>query len=399
MWYKNHLFRIIRHFIRARLSKNRDTYSRAVSYYSISDSEKQNLKNLGFPSFYIGETDNNKIGVKYWIENKYVLKQTGVSLYIRPLLYDEENLYYIKGSKVYIKNSDGNKELLSITVGDKRYCEMIKHNSCYALRGTKEIFVSEDGIIWKSIYEGKRGIKDSMVFVERGGLMYLLFIEYSTGFEKHKHRILEYSFDTDKIRVVKEFENRTLREYDGESDFARHIHVIQIDHFTNDVYVGTGDFDYEPGIYVSHNKGLSFEKLIGGSQLYRTLSFFFTPNYVFWNTDTPEKQFICRMNRKSREIQLYPLINSALWCSLHLNSEPAFYLMSSNSEGALYDYYNRVYGIVFKNEEPLIYELIKRKSENDYSQLFPLCVINNKIYLYDAQTDITFEYELISKNE
>lgn len=143
-------------------------------------------------------------------------------------------------------------------------------------------------------------------------------------------------------------------------------------------------------VFISKDNGNTFSKCISGSQNYRTLSFLFTENYVFWNTDTHESQAIFRMNKNNpKDIIRYPLVNGALWCTakypLKVDGED-LYIMTSNSEGSLYDNNNRVYGITLKNDEPQVFELLSKRSRTQYTQQFLLGFDDdNNVILYDHE--------------
>lgn len=265
------------------------------------------------------------------------------------------------------------------------YKEFFSENThYYAFRTGSRLFVSNNLADWEIIYEKKRGIKNSMLFTKRGNEVFLIFIEYTPGTIRERHRILEYGFSCKSINVVKEF--HTYGEYlkDHNLHCCRHIHVIDRDPYTNDIYVGTGDNDIESAIWVSRDNGLTYDLFYRNGQIGRTLSFMFTKDCVYWTTDTHEPQFIVRYNRYSNEVDFIPLINGALWHSFKVNiSGNILYVIGSNSEGAHFDNKNRVYGISLENDTPRVFELLSSNSWTQYDQLFPVFVRNNEVCLYD----------------
>jgi len=66
---------------------------------------------------------------------------------------------------------------------------------------------------------------------------------------------------------------------------TRHVHAIQQDPFTGDIWIATGDRDSESkiGRLVDGN----LEVLGTGSQLWRAVELVFTSEYLFWGTDCP----------------------------------------------------------------------------------------------------------------
>ena len=86
-------------------------------------------------------------------------------------------------------------------------------------------------------------------------------------------------------------------------------------------------------------------------------------------------------------------------CGAHyyiLKDETPFIIMISNSEGALYDNYCRLYVIIIKQDIPIIYELNKRYAISCYSQAFPLGADqNNNYYFLDTRYGIIEKRRLL----
>ena len=84
----------------------------------------------------------------------------------------------------------------------------------------------------------------------------------------------------------------------GNLTSVRHIHVVETDPYTGDVWVGTGDADEHSRLYYSPDNGESFTLVGVGSQKYRTLSMWFTEDYVYWNMDSERaEQHVYRLPR------------------------------------------------------------------------------------------------------
>lgn len=75
------------------------------------------------------------------------------------------------------------------------------------------------------------------------------------------------------------------------------MYTLLKDPYIGDIYVGISDPDGESNIFVSSDDGNIFRMLMGGSQLWRTLSFIFTAKSIFWNIDSHEMQYLRRMLR------------------------------------------------------------------------------------------------------
>lgn len=413
----NLIFKLYFPYRRSRVNKNK--YDLVMSIYSsqhvafirnfdrnLFDYEGGELKLINYSKLLLPFTKvflecgrSLLLGIECWDSTIFFLRRVK-SEKIRPLFYsDSEYIFWKSGSLFRKVNNNSVERLCDFFLPDFMYCDMLYSDGYYVLRSGGHIYISDNLSHWDTIYIGKRGIKDSMVFVGKGKSLSLLFIEYSPGKERSRHRILKYNFETGITESV--FVFYTHNEYiSGIGNVcARHVHVIQKDPFTNDIFVGTGDNDDESGIFVSHDDGNSFTTVKVGSQNYRALSFIFTKDYVFWNTDTHETQAIFRMNKSDNtDLKRFPLINGALWCTakypLQINGDD-LYIMTSNSEGALYDNNNRVYGIIIRDNIPHIYELLKRPSRTQYSQQFLLGFDDQlNIVLYDHEVDKVNFYRL-----
>lgn len=394
--------RRIVYFFRKDYSQNCNRYSAVVNYYDKDENTKKILDGMVEPEPYILK-GKNLIGIKYWIENKLKLCRVNSYSNFRPLWSNNNSLIFYKCNSLFIKQpASQSQKLCKFNLSDKQYCELIDYKEeYYALRDGGRIYVSRDLKNWKRIYNGKRGIKNSMILIEKNGTVVLVFIEYSAGISYDCHCVLEYSFKTDDIHVLKSFGNLRNENFDPLKDYARHIHVIQEDPYTGDLYLGTGDEGFECSIFVSKDKGNCWMKIAGGGQQYRTLSFIFTEKFVFWNTDTYEKQFLNRLPKANlfnlKLLEKYPLINSALWCTMNTVFQGReFTIMSSNGEGALFDNNNRIFAIEMINDVPTIYEIYSGRSKNCYSQKFPCCCYKDKLYFYDAHSNLVEEYIIVS---
>ena len=320
--------------------------------------------------------------VRCWIEGKHQIKDLRRVDYVRlndSLLVKNEGLFLDNHLMIEFTPTE-RTELMYIDYKEHKKAR----ENYYSFRTNSRLFVSNDLISWKLIYAGKRGIKNSMVFVERSEKTYLIFIEYTPGEVRERHKIIEYCFESEQISVSKEF--YTCKEFlqDNSLPCCRHIHVIDKDPFTGNIYVGTGDNDFESAIWVSNDQGITYKKLYQDGQLSRTLSFFFSKNKIFWTMDSHEPQFIISYERDTGNVEKFPIVNGALWHSFRVFIDGSFiYVLGSNSEGAHYDNNNRVYGIIIKDETPCVYELSKSRSYSQYNQMFPIYVYNKEVYLFD----------------
>ena len=197
--------------------------------------------------------------VRCWIEGKHQIKDLRRVDYVRL-----NDLLLVKNEGLFLDNH----LMIEFTPTERTelmYIDYKEHKKAranyYSFRTNSRLFVSNDLISWKLIYAGKRGIKNSMVFVERSENTYLIFIEYTPGEVRERHKIIEYCFESEQISVSKEF--YTCKEFlqDNSLPCCRHIHVIDKDPFTGNIYVGTGDNDFESAIWVSNDQGITYKKL------------------------------------------------------------------------------------------------------------------------------------------
>lgn len=331
-----------------------------------------------------------KIKVRSWIKDKYYLENQIVSDMATTQLIKiiENKTYTIINNNLYSKPNETNKSELISSVpnipANSLYNELAGKKNFLALRINLDLFISKDnGKSWQKIYQGSRGIKESMVFVtNEKGEEELLFSDYTSGTNYVRHFIRCYNCTKNTLVIRQTFYDL----YEGKKGFypfARHIHTLVKDLYNNNIFIATGDGnDGSSAIYYSKDNCNSIIRIGSFSQQWRTLSFFFTAKSVFWNSDCASAQFICRLlktdlpenNVANSPVTMFPLINSAHWCNEKvLIDGKEIYVMSSNLEGCIYDERVRNFGIVFENEEPVIYELLSKEAlSKPYDQYFPM---------------------------
>ena len=280
---------------------------------------------------------------------------------------------------------------------DPIYYEFLLYGNEAFFRTGPHIYLSSNEMRqWHLIYEGKRAIKNSMVWIEEEKA--LLFSEYTPGLNLCRHHLYKYYVASGKTKKVFTFYSPKEYQNEGKTPYCRHIHVLMKDSYTGDIYMGVGDADDESAIYRSTDNGNSFTLVGSGNQKWRTLSFIFTKENIFWNTDSPDPQYISCIDRKqlndlpikTENVKHWPIFNSASWNSVY-DAECCLYVMSASCEGTLYDNKNRVYGIRLDNDKPTVYSLFEDESRNKEivsrgHQLFVLGRDNEGIYwFYDTR--------------
>lgn len=340
------------------------------------------------------------IRIKCWIDDEYYLDEINPKYYglvsrfyffvrntFNRRIYNSQNYecllltqndttYYTKDGSLCYMTPTNDGIVCDFPIEDPYNNQMIKIGDLAFIRTEYSIYCSRDNLkSWSKIYKGKRAIKESLYFDEEENK--LIFSQYTPGRVRDRHYILSYLVEREKIDTLTTFYTEEENLKQGLKPFCRHIHVLVEDPFTGDLYLGTGDSDRSSGIYRSTNKGKSFSYVGGGNQMWRTLSFIFTDSCVYWDNDCATPQYICKINReeldalpiKDSQVSKYPLINGALWCTSKYEN---MYILSSNSEGCLYDDNHRVYGILIDDQGiPICYSLIAEKFNNlSSNQLF-----------------------------
>jgi hypothetical protein len=116
----------------------------------------------------------------------------------------------------------------------------------------------------------------------------------------------------------------------------RHVHCVQFDPFSRRIWVGTGDRDNESGILFSEDKGNTWNRIGSSDQMFRTVSFLFTDEHVYWGSDAPTKQnYIYRQTRKTEEIERLVAVNGPVHYSTMLENGAMLFgtTAEGNSEG------------------------------------------------------------------
>lgn len=175
----------------------------------------------------------------------------------------------------FLQTNSITKRLLSKLVG--RYLTsniwLIANDEIYATRGNDLFRSSDGGGTWTRILRlppssGPMGILPSGLCVHED----TIYVgEYPLDRERPP-RLLASSNNGNDWRIATTFE-------------SRHIHAVQTDPFTGDLWITTGDTDKESMIVRIVDGNL---EIIGtGSQLWRAVELVFTPSAILWGMDCP----------------------------------------------------------------------------------------------------------------
>jgi hypothetical protein len=232
----------------------------------------------------------------------YKNKTTG-----RILFFDNEGqLYKSKENSLFNSNDNGaswNKvfslkaESITDILGYSSHwsCRFLRkgyHNLCVSSK--KEIgliFNKQTAILKNGLLSNQSTLIGSRpLSLERIGSEYV-FGEYRSN--KERSEIGIYGFNSHKKLY------RKLQLCD-----IRHIHGIYQDPYTDLVWITVGDEDNESAILATDTDFTKIDKILSGSQQYRTIKLLFTKEYIYFGSDAPEEvNFIYRMNKKTYNVE------------------------------------------------------------------------------------------------
>jgi len=121
--------------------------------------------------------------------------------------------------------------------------------------------------------------------------------------------------------------------YTFPSGEIRHIHVIQEDPFTENIWYCTGDLDPECRIGWTGDDFKSLHTIGSGSQQWRTCHLVFTPEAVYWGTDTGSEAYsgIYRWDRLRHKTTKICSVDGAVFFGTRLSN--GMIVMTTDREG------------------------------------------------------------------
>lgn len=255
-----------------------------------------------------------------WKTNKSMMKLIGVMPKYNILAQVEEVIYFAIGRYLY-KTCDNFVTKTYISTFPHLpaiHTKMLFTPSGYFIVANKKIFYSKHLYEWSECCE-----------IQNHGLMHMFDFFYDKNTKSTYVYAGEYSVERNKAHKV----YRGIINYEGQQEWdvildfssindyisnqsdwfsCRHVHVVTVDRYTGALWVATGDSDIHSKIIYSMDNGTSFQILGIGSQQWRTLSIWFTSEYIYWNMDTHEPQKIFRVNKKLLKLRktITPEINN-----------------------------------------------------------------------------------------
>lgn len=104
----------------------------------------------------------------------------------------------------------------------------------------------------------------------------------------------------------------------------RHIHGVQKDPYTGELWVLTGDSDHEASIIRSSDKGKNLAKIGTGKQKWRATQIIFTPEDIYWGADVTRKRGnesgIYKWNKNTEQLTKLTDIDGAIFYSTILKN-------------------------------------------------------------------------------
>ena len=203
------------------------------------------------------------------------------------------------------------------------------------------------------IPRGRRPLRRGLCVVKDN----VLIGEYWGNPERNSVNIYRVNCSSGKIEKYYCFPAKTVR----------HIHTVEKDPFTNQIWVSTGDNDDECKI-VLLNADSGEEMILGeGSQKWRTLSFAFRAEAVYWGTDNHlGKNEIWRFVRCTGAIKKVGNVVGPVYYNTCLNDAIIFGTTMEKGEGEQ-DGYGRLYAVDHRDN---ITEVWKLKKDHWSARLF-----------------------------
>lgn len=135
----------------------------------------------------------------------------------------------------------------------------------------------------------------------------LLFAEYTRMLVMYTANLWRIKAGVDVTQassweILKTFTVAEDDETEYDESVIEHFHCVQVDPYTGTVYFTTGDKGHKSQIWYSTDNGTSWTKQAlngqtSGEELFRLVTFSFTPNKVYWVSDDPEHHVVISCDR------------------------------------------------------------------------------------------------------
>ncbi len=315
------------------------------------------------------------------------------------LLKDGQDIYFSAANNLY-KSSDGLNSITrvgSIPASKWGSINLIKTKYGYYLKVDDKIYKSNNlssGFIEVASTDSN-SLRHAFVYDEKSGYLYAGDYTLDHNATKSIYRGKVTPSGLQNWKKIFTFDSYT----NNSSNSVYHVHVVTVDPYTGNVWIATGDDDEHSKIYYSTDHGESFTLFKSGSQQFRTLSIWFTKDYIYWNTDSASaNQVISRVKRTNlNKVEIVAeLANGSHWYHTWVkdNQGEELVLMSASAEGKKRDLHARVFGIKERHDGSVDVQellLIKPKKGSlmpEFVQLTPILQDDEGyIYLRGRETD------------
>lgn len=196
---------------------------------------------------------------------------------------------------------------------------------------------------------------------------FTIFAEYGTGNDEEM-----YVWKTKNKGAT--WEKVFVKGARGGNGEIKHFHCVQIDPFTKDIWLASGDTDSEAKIWKSTDEGETWTELYSGSQHNRTLGFVFEKDAIYYGMDSPTSAFpsnIYKIDRNTNEKESVGVTKNG-WAVYNLTRTflPKGFLIFTEYEKANDSAYGNKYCIEFYNYDATKMEVVAEfdisHSEDDY---------------------------------
>ena len=168
---------------------------------------------------------------------------------------------------------------------------------------------------------GDQGIRNAGIVSVENSTVY--FGEYFQNSNQDEVRIFGSNSDLTDWETSYEFEPGEIQ----------HIHAIQFDPFSENLWICTGDQNSESMVGWSDDNFKTIQKIGEGSQQWRVCQLVFTEEFVYWGTDngTQDVAGIYRWNRETKEVEKVMKVDGAVFYGTQLSNGTI--VMSTDREG------------------------------------------------------------------
>lgn len=128
-------------------------------------------------------------------------------------------------------------------------------------------------------------------------------------------------------------------QFEGDIDVIRHFHTVRYDAYENIFWIGSGDGGHQCAIYTINPDGTNFKIIFQGvrdiadGQMYRTTSFMFTDNFIWWGSDAQKEGYhpFGRINRSTRTYEALMEPNDCVRFSKKINHPTGDFLIANKT--------------------------------------------------------------------